>query len=156
MPAEGIVVEIDGAGTDGIGEIVVTNLYSPAMPIIRYRTGDLGRLDPTPARAGGDSRAWRVSRDAGPTSSWPPTGGSLHALSIIYILRDTSRPQPVPVVQEALEDVTVQVAPAQALSEEAGRRRLAERVRVSWAPPSGSPWIPCPRFSRRRQGSSAT
>jgi phenylacetate-coenzyme A ligase PaaK-like adenylate-forming protein len=128
VPAEGIVVEIDGAGTDGIGEIVVTNLYSPAMPIIRYRTGDLGRLDPTSCPCGRGLP--RLASIEGRRTDFlvAADGRLLHALSIIYILRDTPGLSQFRVVQEAIEDVTVQVAPLQALSEE-GRRRLAERVR---------------------------
>src|SRR5688572_17544478 len=41
IPSEGMLVEIDGAAADGSVEIVITNLYSFAMPIIRYRTGDV-------------------------------------------------------------------------------------------------------------------
>src|SRR6185437_1041049 len=44
IPAEGVLIEIDAPDSTGLGEIVVTNLYSKAMPIIRYRTGDVGRL----------------------------------------------------------------------------------------------------------------
>lgn len=36
---------LDGAGTDGIKELVFTNLRNPAMPLIRYRMGDMGRLE---------------------------------------------------------------------------------------------------------------
>lgn len=127
VPAEGILVEIDGAGTDGVGEIVVTNLYSPAMPIIRYRTGDLGRLDPTPCPCGRGLP--RLASIEGRRTDFlvAADGRLLHALSVIYILRDTPGLTQFRVVQETLEQVTVQVAPADALSE-AGRRRLAERV----------------------------
>ena len=45
IPAEGILLEVDEAGPDGLGEIVVTNPVSAAMPIIRYRIGDMGELD---------------------------------------------------------------------------------------------------------------
>jgi phenylacetate-CoA ligase len=127
VPAEGIVVEIDGAGADGVGEIIVTNLYSPAMPIIRYRTGDLGRLDPTPCPCGRGLP--RLASIEGRRTDFlvAADGRLLHALSVIYILRDTPGLAQFRVVQESLEQVTVQVAPAGALSE-ADRRRLAERV----------------------------
>jgi phenylacetate-CoA ligase len=38
------------AGTEG--ELVLTTLTKEALPAIRYRTGDLTRLDPTPCRCG--------------------------------------------------------------------------------------------------------
>lgn len=127
VPAEGILVEIDGAGADGVGEIIVTNLYSPAMPIIRYRTGDLGRLDPAPCPCGRGLP--RLASIEGRRTDFlvAADGRLLHALSVIYILRDTPGLTQFRVVQETLEQVTVQVAPAEALSE-ADRRRLAERV----------------------------
>jgi phenylacetate-CoA ligase len=33
------------AGADGTGELVFTNLRNPAMPLVRYRMGDLGSLE---------------------------------------------------------------------------------------------------------------
>jgi phenylacetate-CoA ligase len=38
--------------TDGLGELVVTNLNNNKMPLIRYRIGDLGRLDDTQCSCG--------------------------------------------------------------------------------------------------------
>jgi phenylacetate-CoA ligase len=35
-----------------LGEIVVTPLWRYASPLVRYKTGDLGRWDPTPCRCG--------------------------------------------------------------------------------------------------------
>jgi phenylacetate-coenzyme A ligase PaaK-like adenylate-forming protein len=129
VPAEGILVEIDGAGADGLGEIVVTNLYSPAMPIIRYRTGDLGRLDSGPCPCGRGLP--RLASVEGRRTDFlvASDGRVLHALSIIYILRETPGIAQFRVVQEELERVTIQVAPADALSE-AGRRLLVERVQA--------------------------
>ena len=69
IPAEGILLEVEEAGPDGLGEIVVTNLLSAAMPIIRYRIGDMGELDRARALAGGRSRASSASRAGASTSS---------------------------------------------------------------------------------------
>ncbi len=40
------------APTDGEGELVVTNIVSPVMPMIRYRTGDMVTLSKTPCPCG--------------------------------------------------------------------------------------------------------
>jgi phenylacetate-CoA ligase len=48
------------SGEDGIGELVFTNLRNRAMPLIRYRMGDLGKLQ---ERADG----WRITEMAGRT-----------------------------------------------------------------------------------------
>ncbi len=55
--AEDIIVEIlDDAGQPqppGVpGEIAVTHLASGAFPFVRYRSGDLGMIDPTPCPCG--------------------------------------------------------------------------------------------------------
>lgn len=44
LPAEGL--------PDGLGDLVVTDLYNTAMPLIRYRLGDLGRLSDSPCSCG--------------------------------------------------------------------------------------------------------
>ena len=50
--AEGSYLEIKDPDPDGRGEIVLTCLDSLAFPTIRYRTGDMGRLDPMPCACG--------------------------------------------------------------------------------------------------------
>ena len=46
------IVEIAEPNSNGIGEIVFTNLFSEAMPLIRYKTGDKGRLIKSECRCG--------------------------------------------------------------------------------------------------------
>lgn len=49
------LVKPDGdrvVGTDEIGEIVITRLGSPSLPLVRYRTGDAGTLDRSPCPCG--------------------------------------------------------------------------------------------------------
>lgn len=41
---EKVLVEVINKNEQGIGELVFTSLYSEAMPLIRYRSGDLGFL----------------------------------------------------------------------------------------------------------------
>ncbi|MGH7278344.1 MAG: phenylacetate--CoA ligase family protein [Candidatus Rokuibacteriota bacterium] len=127
VPAEGILVEVDGAGPNGLGEIVVTNLYSPAMPIIRYRTGDLGRLDPTPCACGRGLP--RLSGIEGRKTDFlvTPDGRILHALSIIYILRDTPGLEEFRIIQDAEDRVTALVVPNGSFDGSA-RARLVARI----------------------------
>ena len=83
------------------GEIVVTHLSTNDFPFIRYRTGDIGVLGATPCSCGrglpllqdlqGRSTDFVVAAD----------GTVLHALSLIYILRDLTGVQSFKVVQES-------------------------------------------------------
>jgi phenylacetate-CoA ligase len=55
IEADHLVVEVldeRGQPTSEVGEVVVTNLDSYAMPIIRYSLGDFARLDSTPCACG--------------------------------------------------------------------------------------------------------
>jgi phenylacetate-CoA ligase len=109
VPAEGIVVEIAGPDLDGVGEIVVTNLQSFAFPIIRYRTGDLGRLETGSCSCG--RHLPRLRGVVGRRTDFVvlPDGRCLHALAIIYPLRDTPRLREFRVTQEAVDRVVVQI-----------------------------------------------
>jgi phenylacetate-CoA ligase len=111
VAAEGVVVEVDGRGADGLGEIVVTNLYTPAMPIVRYRTGDMGQLDHRPCPCG-RSLPLLKSVDGRRTDFLiTPAGRVLHALSAIYILREMASVRAFQIIQEAIDRVVVYVVP---------------------------------------------
>jgi phenylacetate-CoA ligase len=47
--------------TDGQGELVLTNIMSPAMPIIRYRTGDIVSLSHAPCPCGRSLSSIKIS-----------------------------------------------------------------------------------------------
>ena len=56
-----ILYEIPEPDENGLGEIVITTLDREAMPLIRYRTGDIGRFEDEPCRCGCLlRRLWRV------------------------------------------------------------------------------------------------
>ena len=50
--------EIADPDADGFGQIVVTTFHHTAMPLLRYRTGDVGRMINEPCRCG--SRLARI------------------------------------------------------------------------------------------------
>jgi phenylacetate-CoA ligase len=118
IPAEGMLVEIDQPGPDGLGEIVVTNLYSKGMPIIRYRTEDMGELDPTPCSCGRGLP--RLKRVEGRRTDFlvTPSGRIIHALAIIYVLREIASVKEFQVIQEELDHVLIRVVPEASFSEE--------------------------------------
>ncbi len=111
VPAEGMHVEIDAADGGARGEIVITNLDSWAMPIVRYRTGDIGELDTRPCRCGRGLP--RLARVDGRSTDFlvTATGKVMHALAVIYILREAPALRAFQVVQETIDRVVVRVVP---------------------------------------------
>ncbi|MGH7299996.1 MAG: phenylacetate--CoA ligase family protein [Candidatus Rokuibacteriota bacterium] len=112
--AESMHVEILDPDDDGRGEIVLTNLDSLAFPIIRYRTGDIGSLDPTPCRCGRSLPKLRGVEGRRTDFLVTPSGRVLHALSAIYILRESPLVHEFRIIQDAVEHLTVQIVPARA------------------------------------------
>ncbi len=50
------IVDADGRPTDGIGEVVGTELHNRTMPFVRYRQGDLARISDEPCTCGRHTR----------------------------------------------------------------------------------------------------
>ena len=46
------IVEIENPDRDGFGEIVLTTLNRECMPLLRYKVGDIGRLEPQRCKCG--------------------------------------------------------------------------------------------------------
>jgi phenylacetate-CoA ligase len=145
VSAEDIVVEIvDAAGHPqpaGVaGEVVVTHLRTPGFPFIRYRTGDVAVLDPECCPCG---RGLPVLREVqGRTTDFlvSADGGQVHALALIYVLRDIDGIRQFRIVQEARDLVRVELVRDAGFDdgrlpeiERVFRRRLGEALRVEFA-----------------------
>ncbi len=144
VSAEDIIVEIvdpqgrvQAPGTPG--EVVVTHLRTPGFPFIRYRTGDVAVLDPRPCACG---RGLPVLREVqGRTTDFlvATDGAKVHALALIYVLRDLEGIRQFRITQEApdllrLELVTDAGFDRELLPEieRQFRRRLGEPLRVQF------------------------
>lgn len=110
--AENVIVEIIGDGEERLpagepGEIVVTHLDNYAMPMLRYRTGDIGALKPGRCTCGRGLPMMDVV--AGRTTDFLhlPGGETKHALSIIYPLRELAGLQQFRVEQQ--EDGSIRI-----------------------------------------------
>lgn len=95
ITAENVIVEIVGERGERLppgerGEIVITHLDNCAMPMLRYRTGDVGAL--RPGRCACGRGLPRMDVVTGRTTDFLhlPGGETKHALSIIYPLRELS------------------------------------------------------------------
>jgi phenylacetate-CoA ligase len=116
IPAEGMVVEIERSGSDVTGEIIVTNLYSRAMPIIRYRTGDVGELGTEPCPCGRGLPLLKKVEGRQTDFLVATDGHILHALAVIYILREMATVKEFQVIQERLDRIVVRVVPEASFS----------------------------------------
>jgi phenylacetate-CoA ligase len=114
--AESMHVEILDPDPEGRGEIVLTNFDSLAFPIVRYRTGDIGSLDPTPCRCGRGLPKLRGVEGRRTDFLVTPSGRVLHALSAIYILRESPVVREFRIVQDAPDHLTTEIVPVQAIT----------------------------------------
>jgi phenylacetate-CoA ligase len=113
--AEGMYVEILDPDAEGRGEIVLTNLESHAFPIIRYRTGDIGSIDPSPCHCGRGLPKLRGVEGRRTDFLVTPTGRVVHAMSAIHILREMPTVREFRIVQEAIDHLVLHLAPRQSI-----------------------------------------
>ena len=136
LMSESIILEVlDREGRPVVmgelGEAVMTGLCSAAQPFIRYRTGDMVRMDAGTCR---DGRGLHVLRDVvGRTTDFVirPDGTIMHALAVIYVLRAVEGVAEFKFIQHTRHDVEVLVVPNPKWTEDACsdvRARLAARL----------------------------
>lgn len=130
VPEENVIVEVldpstgQPVGPGQTGEVVVTNLDCLATPIIRYRTGDL-------AAAGGRGCACGLTsttllhvagRKTDQIVCRTPEGlKRMHALSLIYVLREVDGLRQFRIIQRSLKTLDVEIVPGPAFAGEAER-----------------------------------
>lgn len=112
ISAEDIIVEIiDEQGkplpAGQHGEIVITHLQTTAFPFVRYRTGDMGTIGTTACSCGRNLPV--LEQVSGRTTDFLLTaqGDKLHALSLIYILRDIPEIQQFKIIQHPSRQVEI-------------------------------------------------
>lgn len=80
LPAEGM--------PDGLGDLVVTDLYNYAMPIIRYRLGDLGELSSEPCDCGKPYPVLKRIVGRAYDTLVGSSGKKYHPESVLYVFED--------------------------------------------------------------------
>lgn len=115
--SEWIVLEIlDPEGNpvpDGeMGEVVITNLASEAQPFIRYRTGDMARLSPAPCQPECGLQVLQEVLGRSTDFIVRSDGTIMHALALIYVLREIPGIKQFKIIQEALDRLRVKIVPA--------------------------------------------
>ncbi len=92
------------------GELVVTDFWNYAMPLIRYRTGDMVKMEPGPF----PERGWqRLAHIGGRVVDLlvRPDGSRIAGQAMIMILRQSGVRSKVQVVQNARDHLTVKYLP---------------------------------------------
>lgn len=117
ITAEDVIVEIvDGRGEPvplgSSGEIVVTHLATGEFPFIRYRTGDVAALQPSPCACGRGLPLLKDVQGRATDFVVAQDGTVMHGLALIYILRDLPEVAAFRIVQESLELTRVELVPA--------------------------------------------
>jgi phenylacetate-CoA ligase len=91
--ADNLVVEcLPGEGLpEGLGELVVTDLHNMAMPMIRYRVGDLGELSDTICRCGRPYPLLKRIVGRAYDTLVGVSGRKYHPEAVLYIFEDLRR-----------------------------------------------------------------
>jgi phenylacetate-CoA ligase len=112
LSAEHVLVEIvddeGNAVAPGVaGEIVVTHLATGDFPFVRYRTGDVGILGTEPCRCGRGLPVLQQVFGRSTDFIHTPSGSVMHALALIYVVRDQPGVKAFRIEQD--EDLSVEV-----------------------------------------------
>lgn len=136
ISAEDIVVEIvDDDGrvlpTGEEGEIVVTHLATADFPFIRYRSGDIGVLSDRSCACGRTLPLLESVRGRTTDLVMAEDGTVMHALALIYAVRDVPGVLNFRIIQEDRHHTRVLLVTGDGFpdaSEELMRQRLSERL----------------------------
>jgi len=130
LMSESIILEVLDAGGQPVkpgetGEAVMTGLCSEAQPFIRYRTGDIVRF--TDERCAQGRGLHVIGAVEGRKTDFVvrADGTIMHALSIIYVLREQEQVREFKFVQHETRRVEVLIVPQPGWNEDAARRVVA-------------------------------
>lgn len=107
------------------GEAVITGLCSQAQPFIRYRTGDMVMLSDKPCAEGRGLHVIEAVQGRKTDFVVRSDGTVMHALAIIYVLRELDEVREFKFIQHETSRAEVLIVPHGAWSEEATGRVVA-------------------------------
>ncbi len=110
------------------GEIVITNLDNFATPFIRYRTGDIGRLLDVSCPCGRSLEVMDVVAGRQTDHLIASDGSMRHALSLIYLMRETKGVDQFQIHQKRDRSIDVHVVAPAGLGDKS-RNRILRGVR---------------------------
>ncbi|MGB4257801.1 MAG: AMP-binding protein [Phycisphaerae bacterium] len=133
VPEENVIVEVLDPSTGRpvspgqTGDVVVTNLDCLATPMIRYRTGDLATFGGHGCACGLTSTTLLEVTGRKTDQIVCPTPQGLkhmHALSLIYVLREVEGLRQFRVIQRSLNALDVEIVPGAPFTDQAEKSIL--------------------------------
>lgn len=127
--ADNLYVEVEGKG-DKPGEIIVTDFFNKATPLIRYRLGDFATLSDTQCSCGRSlpiiesihGRAYDILKMS--------SGKEMHPESVIYVFeqiqQDTNAFKQFQVIQHSENDIEAKIIANESWSKDISERLLEE------------------------------
>lgn len=141
--SEHIIVElVDSNGMlvpiGGQGEIVITHLATADFPFVRYRTGDMAVASNKPCACGRGLPVFREVLGRTTDYIYTPAGNAMHALALIYEIRDKPGVLSFKIIQAADYSLEVKLVTGGGFTHEIGtaiidglRKRMAADVKIS-------------------------
>ncbi len=131
ITAEDIIVEIindqdQQAAPGELGEIVITHLATGDYPFVRYRTGDLGRLDTNPCACGRGLPVLKEIQGRTTDFLYAADGSLVHALGIIYVLREVAQINKFKVIQQHDRRIEILLEPSRHLPSDEQDKLVSE------------------------------
>jgi phenylacetate-coenzyme A ligase PaaK-like adenylate-forming protein len=129
--ADNLLVEVQpdpAAAQPGTGEILITDLRNFAMPMIRYRIRDMGRLLPEPCRCGRGLPLLELSGGRVTDFLEAVDGSKVSGIVLAtYAITNIQGVRQIQFVQQARGTITVNIVKGPAWTDDS-RRQLLERV----------------------------
>lgn len=114
LMADNLYVEID-KDASGAGEIIVTDLYNTATPLIRYRLGDYGTMSGEICKCGRTLPVIESIHGRAYDILEMPSGKKVHPEAIIYVFEDIQSKsnafKQFQVIQESIREIIINIIP---------------------------------------------
>jgi len=113
---------------EGLGEIVVTNLNNKAMPLIRYRTGDIAaRIDPS-CNCGINLPKMSFLKGRKSDIIWTRDNGMIDSYLFSYVLMKYDIFEQFQVIQDDYDSIVIKLAPKTKLNIKSYEKEIRTRI----------------------------
>lgn len=127
--ADNLYLEVDST-EENFGEIIVTDFFNKATPLIRYRLGDYATLSDTQCSCGRSLPIIESIHGRAYDILEMPSGKKMHPESVIYVFeqiqQDTNAFKQFQVIQHSTKDIEAKIITNENWSEAISERLLAE------------------------------